>query len=143
MLAAQNDEHVLINLCTAIVCGKLPVWSTLWQWVGNMGDNILRDHSGGLRFRLCLRDYYLAIRAAHSGPAALETMKGPMGKKRASNDLSSHDAGRVRRTGLASRRRARCSSVADRRCPPPPHPADKRAHPVRADDAPMAENGRL
>ena len=142
MLAAQNDEHVLINLCTAIVCGKLPVWSTLWQWVGNMGDNILRDHSGGLRFRLCLRDYYLAIRAAHSGPAALETMKGPMGKKRASNDLSSHDAGRVRRTGLASRRRARCSSVADRRCPPP-HPADKRAHPVRADDAPMAENGRL
>lgn len=112
MLAAQNDEHVLINLCTAIVCGKLPVWSTLWQWVGNMGDNILRDHSGGLRFRLCLRDYYLAIRAAHSGPAALETMKGPMGKKL---------AGQGPRSGLPTRWPAR---PAGSRCGA--EPADRR-----------------
>ena len=125
VLREAGDEHVLLNICEAIVSGRLPVRSVLWQMIGQTGDSIVVQSACGLRFRDALRDYYLAIRAAHSGAGALEVARGPMGKKRASKDIGTHDAARINQYVPSERTMLRWLRLV-RSCrhlltPPPPH----------------------
>jgi hypothetical protein len=81
-LFLPGDGHVFRNLSEAIVSGKLPLDSVMYQDIANTADNIKESWTTRFRTREPLRAWFLAMNDEQSGARAIEGMRGPMGFRR-------------------------------------------------------------
>ena len=77
-----GDGHVFRNLSEAIVSGKLPLDSVMYQDIANTADNIKESWTTRFRTWEPLRAWFLAVHDEQSGARAIKGMRGPMGFRR-------------------------------------------------------------